>query len=321
MSEASAKSVLPATLPACARCHQDLARHARFCPFCGSEQSKSSRTGVPVAGEGKIIKGNFSRNSEVSPAGSEPTLVDATAIPPVTPHSPISDQTPQALVAAPASATPSAGLCKSQPEGTLHRHQAAASRPASAVPQLSETAIPGKRRKSRRRLLLLVIILLFGVWGLVRLVPPPSRVSTTPTERVSTFYVTRDDATVRNAPTAIGSDVITKLARGVIVTGIWIRSAAGSKWLKLSAGPFKGDYVWERSVSDKVRPSLIQSIDGYMSVNQVVQLRSAPDLSGAVLQNVRPGVRLYVYGSVEGGWLEIPLRHGGVGYLPPSAFQ
>ena len=61
---------------------------------------------------------------------------------------------------------------------------------------------------------------------------------------------------------------------------------------------------------------MTQPVNGYMTVTQLAELRGAPNSSANTIEIVRPGLRLYIAGAVEGSWSEIPLRRGGVGYLP-----
>jgi hypothetical protein len=105
------------------------------------------------------------------------------------------------------------------------------------------------------------------------------------------------------------------------VVGVWQPQTAATKWLKLTQGPFEGNFIWERNLSSTTPPAMTQPVNNYMTVTQLAQLRDAPSSNANIVEVVRPGLRLYIAGAVEGGWMEIPLRRGGVGYLPAFVLQ
>lgn len=135
------------------------------------------------------------------------------------------------------------------------------------------------------------------------------------------FYVTRSNAAVRDRPTAIGSNVVTVLVRGQPLVGIMDAQHSNSNWLSITAGPLKGDFVWGQNVSTVMPPNFSRIINAYMPVTQFSQLRAAPNPTAAIIEVVHPGLRVYVGGEVDGGWMEISLKRGGVGYLPVSSLQ
>ena len=143
----------------------------------------------------------------------------------------------------------------------------------------------------------------------------------TPSVSVQTLYVTRGDAVVRSAATIQNSEIITTLVRGTPVIGVWETQTTGSKWLRLSQGSFAGDFIWGKNLSATTPPTMTQAVNAYMKVTQLAQLRETPSLSANIVEVVRPGLRIFIAGEVEGGWMEIPLKHGGIGYLPSYVLQ
>lgn len=133
-------------------------------------------------------------------------------------------------------------------------------------------------------------------------------------------YIMRNDAVVRSAPTPSAATAVATLARGQSVEGEWQSTSDGTTWFKIETGAYAGDYVWNRNLSQTSPPAVQNLIQANRLVVQDSDLYSAPNAGGSVVQHLGHGVSAYVVAEVVGGWFEIALKRGGVGYLPPSAF-
>ncbi|MBI1329137.1 MAG: hypothetical protein GC166_04440 [Alphaproteobacteria bacterium] len=158
-----------------------------------------------------------------------------------------------------------------------------------------------------------VLTVAFAVYFLAR--GPASAPPVSP----DSVYAVRDQTAVRDAPTASGSQVVAELDRNSTLTGTWEILTAGERWFHISGGPYDGNYVWSGNLSTEPRPSIIQQIQQPFYATRTIEIRSAPDPNAPVLQIIATGFELHPSAIVTGEWIEIPLRHGGVGYIPQSA--
>ena len=134
-------------------------------------------------------------------------------------------------------------------------------------------------------------------------------------------YATRT-VVVRNIPTTIGSQEITRLARGEALQGSWVTGSDGiHQWLKLAAGPYQGDYISAVNLSLIPRPDLVRAIDQDMRLAQPGQLFATTTPGEAPIDALAAGSLVHVVGEVNGGWMEIERRFGGVGYIPSIDFD
>lgn len=127
---------------------------------------------------------------------------------------------------------------------------------------------------------------------------------------------------VRNIPTAIGSQEITRLARGEALQGSWVTGSDGiHQWLKLTVGPYQGDYISAVNLSPIPRPDFVRTIDQDMRLAQPGQLFATTTPGEAPIDALAAGSLVHVAGEVNGGWMEIERRFGGVGYIPSVDFD
>lgn len=134
-----------------------------------------------------------------------------------------------------------------------------------------------------------------------------------------TVFAVRDDAAVRSAPTTLNSAKLGTLGRGAQIQGTWLeRNAAGYRWFKVSSGPFAGDYVWERNLSPMAPAQLSAAIGADRRALATVNAYSSPDLNAPVADTIAARHPVFVVGSVDGGWYEIRLKHGGIAYVQSS---
>jgi hypothetical protein len=135
------------------------------------------------------------------------------------------------------------------------------------------------------------------------------------------LYATRA-AAVRDAPTSSGSATLAQLKRGDRVSGTIVTGADGkSSWLTIESGPGAGGFVSAANMADSPRPALVQAIGQARMLVQGAALHAAPDASAATIDTLSPGIAVYAAAEVEGGWIEIQRRAGGVGYIRKEAFE
>lgn len=151
---------------------------------------------------------------------------------------------------------------------------------------------------------------------------PVVETAPTPAAAPSTVLYATRAAAVRDTPTAGGSATVGQLKRGDSVSGSIVTGADGkSPWLKIESGPGAGGYVSAANMADGPRPRILQSIGQARAVVQGGALQAAPDAGSATLDTLSPGIMVYAAAEVEGGWIEIQRRAGGVGYVRKEAFE
>jgi hypothetical protein len=137
-------------------------------------------------------------------------------------------------------------------------------------------------------------------------------------ERSQTWYVTRG-VRVRPAPSTANRP-LTELRRGEQVRGHPVAGEDGaSQWLKVTAGPHRGQYVWLRNLSTTARPALASSRSEKLFALEAVQLRAEPRDGAAAAGALKTGDAVQVQGTTADGWSELALSQGGVGYVRSSA--
>lgn len=149
----------------------------------------------------------------------------------------------------------------------------------------------------------------------------PTAAAPAPIGPSATLYAARA-ASVRDNPTANGSVVVAQLKRGESVSGAIVAGADGkSSWLHIERGPGAGGYVSVANMSDGPRPAVVQAIGQARNLVQAAALHAAPDESSPAIDTLSPGITVMVAAEVEGGWIEINRRAGGVGYVRREAFE
>lgn len=135
-----------------------------------------------------------------------------------------------------------------------------------------------------------------------------------------TFYAVRD-AAVRLGPSRSSAQVGT-LRRGDSVYGIRLRPAGGEEiWVRVDSGSHVGAYLWLANMSDVARPTLAEGFSQQWTIGNEVGLYSAPNETSPRLDGLSVGLSVNVIGELQNGWWEIARQSGGVGYVPPWAFE
>jgi SH3 domain-containing protein len=266
----------------CAQCGRALARVTRYCPYC--RQPPAPRVvEAPAVKFEPVVPSVREAVAPVREAAA--TVVELPAV-------------------APPQAPPSAPQKPATPPAAAH--------PAPVSPTAA-SSVGAKPKRSRRwwfvvagaAAILIVVKVLFSAAPDTQ-APPVAAI---------TVYSVRDDTTVRNAPTTLNSSKVATLQRGASLQGDWLdRNAAGFRWFKIAAGPFSGGYVWERSLSAAPPPQLLQAVGLYKAASRAADVRVAPQVDAAVVMRIRAGQSVFVVGAVDGGWYELRLKRGGVGY-------
>src|SRR5262249_1447421 len=102
--------------------------------------------------------------------------------------------------------------------------------------------------------------------------------------------------------------------------GAFVTSASGYKWLRLSEGPYKDHYVWERNLADAPPPEPSSVIESGMTLRQDAEIHRAPDADSEILGTAKAGSAIYAAVKIGKDWVEIHNIKGGVGYVLVSAF-
>jgi len=226
-------------------------------------------------------------------------------------------------------AKPPVVVLENEPAGTGPKDEAPSPEPAKvdskakeggdstggkAVDQITTQASPpgkGMKRKRFSRFLLIGVGLL-AVLALSQMLKPGRAVT-------ETDYVSRTTK-VRSDPGATGAEV-GEVARGDQLVGRIVKGAGGSsRWLQITKGEWKGDYVWTENLSHYPRPALASTEHRIRRVKSTSMMWTQPNSGSQTIRSVEPGERMVVLGKTADGWREIELNVGGVGYLPPAAF-
>jgi hypothetical protein len=136
-----------------------------------------------------------------------------------------------------------------------------------------------------------------------------------------TLYVNRL-VHMRGAPTSAGSAVLGDLHRGDAVTGVFVTAGDGvTRWLKISSAGQPDRFVWAQNLSQVPRSPLIASVDADNEVAGQTEVFAEPNSAAAPIQTEAAGTVVHVVGEVAGGWYEIELARGGVGYVPKTSVE
>jgi hypothetical protein len=136
----------------------------------------------------------------------------------------------------------------------------------------------------------------------------------------ATFFLTRSSA-LRDAPASTGASK-GQLKRGDAVAGAVVLGPDGkSQWLLIESGPGAGTYVSAANVSPDQRPRIVQVIGAARAITQTAAFHSGPNESSSTLDTLNPGINVFAAAEVEGGWIEVQKRAGGVGYIRKEAIE
>lgn len=133
------------------------------------------------------------------------------------------------------------------------------------------------------------------------------------------FYATRQ-AIVRDGPTTAGTQDLGVLERGSRIQGTLVTGATTDAfWLKIASGRFAGAFVSNTSLSPEPRPPVRNVVNADLTISYPTELLGAPGDQNALIETLEPPLTVHVYAEVEGGWMEIQRRAGGVGYVAAAA--
>lgn len=138
-----------------------------------------------------------------------------------------------------------------------------------------------------------------------------------PTEAIGdeTSYWANREVRVRRAP-GTASPAFGSLKRGELVRGVQVRGPSGEgAWIRVEAGQFAGGYAWIKNFSTAERPVLILTAGRSRKLAGARSIYAEPDLTSTVLVSVGAGAPVTLAGLTTGGWWELALDGGGVGYV------
>lgn len=138
-----------------------------------------------------------------------------------------------------------------------------------------------------------------------------------PTEAIGaeTSYWANREVRVRRAP-GTASPAVGSLKRGDPVRGVQVRGPSGEgEWIRVEAGQFAGGYAWIKNFSTAERPILILTASRPRKLAGTRNIYAEPDLTSTVLVSVGAGAPVRLAGLTMGGWWELALDGGGVGYV------
>lgn len=190
-----------------------------------------------------------------------------------------------------------------------------------------------KRRWFIPALLTFVAVIAAGSWyALLRPADSPcigSQSSTRPecaqalesrvTGTAQDMYIVAD-ANIRNSATAQGSNIVTKLLRGIKVNGVMQIGADGeSQWFKLGDG--RG-YIGAINLSAVEPPKLATILnDREWFLPSKLMLRASPSDNAAVLETIAAGAKVALAGLTENNFVEVKRPKGGVGYISATGLD
>lgn len=176
------------------------------------------------------------------------------------------------------------------------------------APAATETGTTIKKPRSWRRHLLWLVPLM-AIIGWSRLPSQPEEV----------FY-TRTMVKVRSAP-RVAADTNTGIVldRDTMVRGHW-ESQQDSRWFRIDDGPYEGDYLGSRALSERPRPALSGGEARYRPSKPLV-LHEEPDANALVVETLPARKSVRSAGVTGTGWVEVyrPGGGGGVGYAQAEA--
>ena len=118
------------------------------------------------------------------------------------------------------------------------------------------------------------------------------------------------DANIRDSATAQGSNIVTKLLRGIKVNGVMQIGADGeSKWFKLGDG--RG-YIGAINLSAVEPPKLATILnEREWFLPSELMLRASPSDNAAILETIAAGTKVALAGLTENNFVEVKRPKGG----------
>jgi hypothetical protein len=148
-------------------------------------------------------------------------------------------------------------------------------------------------------------------------VRPAATVENSEATVTDTPMFARAHANVRDRETSIGTNIVTTVERGEVLSGKIILGEDGtSSWLKLADG--RG-FIGISNLSANAPPPLSKSLNGKIwSSTDRHDIFAEPDRAANILGQLAIGNKVTLSGVTKGDWLEIKMPKGGVGYLPEA---
>ncbi len=147
---------------------------------------------------------------------------------------------------------------------------------------------------------------------------PPLENATAAVGIEKTMY-TIASANLRDRATSQGSSVVGKLPRGTQVSGVLELGEDGtSSWFKIAES---GQYVSAINLSEIEPPALARSLNKAWYAGADTPILAKPQQSAPVLMTAAPGTKLQLVGLTAGGFAEVLLEKGGVGYFDASGID
>lgn len=112
--------------------------------------------------------------------------------------------------------------------------------------------------------------------------------------------------------------IIGELRRGQNVAGRFVGQDS-DPWFQIEEGAYQGNFLSGDNLALTPPPTLFGR-PGSRTVVRNENIRFGPVADGQVLDWVTRGEALEVTGEIEGGWVEVLMPRGGVGYVPIQAF-
>lgn len=130
------------------------------------------------------------------------------------------------------------------------------------------------------------------------------------------FAVT--EVNIRDRPTTQDSAILGKLPRGSAVTGTLKMGMDGtSSWFELADG--KG-YIADINLSETRPPVITKELGNKIwTTDQATDIWAQPDTASGLLDRVKDGTALTLFGLTATNYIEVKLPKGGVGYLADGA--
>lgn len=187
--------------------------------------------------------------------------------------------------------------------------------PAPGAPAPRLAAAPPARRRRRTSLPAVLAILCIAILIAVVRAPPSSAPGAAIVRYAARTLVVRARPDSRAPGRA-------RIDRGATVAGTIVEGPPPARelWLELRGGAARG-YVTARNLAASMPPAIDARYAGERTLRRADDLHAAASDGSPVTQHLGAGTRVRLAGVTADGWAEVLLRRGGVGYLPPRAFE
>jgi len=290
----------------CTACGKAIDDEASFCGACG-KSVKGATAAAPL--EEQSAQTANGSTSPTSPPVSPLAGKSASEAAPARPVRPAADLPPESVFAGGAGAA-GGGI------------------PPEADPAYFEVGEEGDDNSKLKLFVagaVLILLLLAGLYFLLRGGDDPAEEGGRPTavaeEQVeeeeapaAVLFYASSTANIREAARTDGAKIRGKLTRGDEARGIVVEGegGAGGEWLKLEDDQ---GYVFLANLTQSKMPTFTDKGRRKITLASAAKLLAAPSSDAAVLDDLSKGLELTISGIVEGGYAEVLLRKGGVGYI------